>query len=94
MASTNFKHFYYFWAVALEGSIAWASEKLNVTPETISGQLTLLEQRMNVPLFDRVGKSLNITETGRTVLRYADEIFDLEKELSDVLRGAPSVGAS
>ncbi|MFQ3237045.1 MAG: LysR family transcriptional activator of nhaA [Paraglaciecola sp.] len=94
MGKINFKHLHYFWAVAHEGSIARASDKLNITPQTISGQLTLLEQRLKQPLFERVGRALKITEMGRTVLRYADEIFDLEKELSDVLRGAPAVGQS
>ena len=90
----NYKHLHYFWVVASEGSIAKAAEKLFITPQTISGQLSMLEERIGQPLFDRVGRRLRLTETGRLVLRYADEIFELGKELSDVLRGAPVVGAS
>ncbi|MFT6737652.1 MAG: LysR family transcriptional activator of nhaA, partial [Kangiellaceae bacterium] len=59
-----------------------------------SGQLSMLEERIGQPLFDRVGRRLRLTETGRLVLRYADDIFELGKELSDVLRGAPIVGTS
>lgn len=90
----NYKHLHYFWVVAGEGSIAKAAEKLFITPQTISGQLSMLEERIGQPLFDRVGRRLKLTETGRIVLRYADEIFELGKELSDVLRGAPLMGAS
>ena len=90
----NYKHLHYFWVVAHEGSIARASDKLHITPQTISGQLTLLEERIGQPLFDRVGRSLQLTETGRLVLGYADDIFELGKELTDVLRGAPVVGPS
>lgn len=92
MQSINFKHLHYFWAVAHEGSIARASEKLNITPQTISGQLSLLEERFGQDLFVKQGRNLAITETGRLVLRYADEIFNLGNELTDVLRGAPAVG--
>ncbi|WP_395344077.1 transcriptional activator NhaR [Ningiella sp. W23] len=90
----NYKHLHYFWVVATEGSIARAADKLFITPQTISGQLSMLEERIGQPLFDRVGRRLRLTETGRLVLRYADDIFELGKELSDVLRGAPVVGTS
>lgn len=90
----NYKHLHYFWVVAKEGSIAKAASKLHITPQTISGQLSMLEDRLNQPLFDRIGRGLQLTETGRLVLRYADEIFELGRELSDVLRGAPQFGAS
>lgn len=90
----NYKHLHYFWVVATEGSIARAADKLFITPQTISGQLSMLEERIGQPLFDRVGRRLRLTETGRLVLRYADDIFELGKELTDVLRGAPLVGTS
>lgn len=92
--SLNYKHLQYFWHVANEGSIAKASNKLHITPQTISGQLSLLEQSINNKLFEKDGRGLRLTETGRLVKRYADEIFDLGRELGDVLRGNPSVGAS
>ncbi len=93
MADTlNYKHLHYFWMVAHQGSIAEASKCLHITPQTISGQLSLLEERIGSALFDKVGRGLKLTETGRLVLRYADDIFELGQELNDVLRGAPAVG--
>jgi len=85
----NYKHLHYFWVVAKAGSIARASEKLHITPQTISGQLSLLEESLNEALFTRVGRNLELTETGRLVLSYADEIFSLGGELEEVLHNLP-----
>ena len=81
----NYKHLYYFRAVAREGGVTRASEKLNLTPQTISGQLSLLEEHLDVALFNRVGRNLELTETGRVVLSYTDEIFSLGGELEEMI---------
>jgi len=85
----NYKHLHYFLAVAREGGIARASERLHLTPQTISGQLSLLEEYLGVSLFSRVGRNLELTDTGRMVLSYADEIFSLGGELEEVIRQLP-----
>jgi LysR family transcriptional activator of nhaA len=85
----NYKHLRYFWVVAKEGGIARASERLNLTPQTISGQLSLLEQHLKVALFTRVGRNLELTEHGRLVLSYADEIFSLGGELEEAIHQFP-----
>ncbi len=87
MDGINYKHLRYFWVVAKEGSIARASKLLHLTPQTISGQITLLEESMDVMLFERVGRGLVLTEAGQMALSYADEIFHLGLELKEVLRG-------
>ena len=86
----NYKHLHYFWVVAKEGSIARASEKLHLTPQTISGQLSLLENHLGISLFSRVGRNLELTETGRLVLSYADEIFSLGGELEELIHQLPA----
>ncbi len=83
----NLKHLRYFWAVASHGSIARASEALFVTPQTISGQLRDLEEQIGDKLFQREGRNLVLTDTGRLVFSYADEMFRLGVELQDVLAG-------
>lgn len=75
--------------MAKEGSIARASERLNLTPQTISGQLSLLEEHLGEALFTRVGRSRELTETGRLVLSYADEIFSLGGELEEIVHNLP-----
>ena len=85
----NYKHLHYFLTVAKEGGITRASERLNLTPQTISGQLSLLEERLRVKLFSKVGRHLELTETGRLVLSYADEIFSLGGELEEAIHQLP-----
>ncbi len=92
MRHFNYNHLQYFWVVAREGSIARAAEVLHLTPQTISGQLKLLEESVGKPLFLRVGRGLSLTDTGQMVQQYADEIFSLGAELSERVRsGDPEV---
>jgi LysR family transcriptional activator of nhaA len=93
MPSLNYKHLHYFWAVAKAGSIARASERLHLTPQTISGQLSLFEEIQGEQLFVRSGRKLELTEAGKLVLSYADEIFSLGQELEEVLHHRPSARA-
>jgi len=86
----NTKHLHYFWVVAKAGSIARASERLHLTPQTISGQLSLLEAQLGETLFNRIGRGLQLTETGRLVLSYAEEIFSLTGELEELVRNQPA----
>ncbi|MGD9292821.1 MAG: LysR family transcriptional regulator, partial [Gammaproteobacteria bacterium] len=67
MRHLNYHHLLYFWTVAREGSIARASEALHLAPQTISGQLKLLEDAVGEPLFQRVGRGLVLSETGQLV---------------------------
>jgi LysR family transcriptional activator of nhaA len=86
----NYKHLHYFWVVAKEGGITRASERLHLTPQTISGQLSLLEDHFKAPLLKRQGRTLELTETGRLVMSYADEIFSLGGELEEVIHQLPA----
>ena len=94
MRHLNYNHLQYFWTVAREGSIAKAAEVLHVTPQTISGQLKLLDEVVEQPLFNRAGRRLVLSEMGRVVFEYADEIFSVGTELANVVRGHQSSGPS
>ncbi|MCG7954437.1 MAG: transcriptional activator NhaR, partial [Candidatus Thiodiazotropha endolucinida] len=83
----NLKHLRYFWAVASHGTIVQAAEALFITPQTISGQLRELESQVGSELFRKEGRRLVLTETGRLVFSYADEMFRLGIELQDMLTG-------
>jgi len=83
----NYHHLLYFWSVAREGSIAAACRRLHLAQPTVSGQLKALERSLKAKLFERRGRSIALTETGRIVYRYADEIFSLGRELEDVVAG-------
>tara|TARA_R110002072_G_scaffold89737_9_gene201032 strand:+ start:13948 stop:14859 length:912 start_codon:yes stop_codon:yes gene_type:complete len=94
MRHLNYNHLLYFWTVAKEGSVVRAAEKLNLTPQTISGQLKMLEDTIGEALFERAGRGLAITDTGRIVEQYANEIFSLGAELTQRIKsktpGSPS----
>ncbi|HDS1735225.1 transcriptional activator NhaR [Pseudomonas sp. BP8] len=85
----NYRQLHYFWVVARSGSIVRASEQLNLTPQTISGQISLFEQTYGLELFQRVGRQLELTETGRQTLVYAEQMFQIGSELEAMLRAGP-----
>ncbi len=82
----NYRQLHYFWAVAKAGGIARGAEQLHLTPQTLSGQISQLEEKLGVDLFRRVGRRLELTEAGRLALSYAEEIFQVGGELEEMLR--------
>lgn len=83
----NYHHLHYFWIVAKEESITRAGERLRLAPSTLSMQISRLEESLGGKLFRRVGRNLELTDLGRVVFRYADQIFNLGLELLDTVRG-------
>jgi LysR family transcriptional activator of nhaA len=88
----NYKHLHYFMQVAKSGSVMRASEQLHLTPQTISGQIQLLEEAFGSALFAKSGRGLVLTETGRLALGYAEDIFSLGAELEGAVREHPKEG--
>ena len=86
----NYHHLLYFWMVVREGGVSRAAEKLRLAQPTVSAQLRQLEAALGDKLFERHGRHLVLTDVGRLVYRYADEIFGLGRELLEALRGRPS----
>ena len=82
----NFKHLHYFWVAATAGGVVKAGEQLHTTPQTLSAQIKLLEDRLGQRLFRKSGRKLELTDEGRVALRYADEIFALGGELEVAMR--------
>jgi LysR family transcriptional activator of nhaA len=86
----NYHHLLYFWTTAREGSVTRAAEQLRLAQPTVSGQLRALEEALGEKLFERRGRRLELTERGRLVYGYADEIFSLGRELVDTLKDRPT----
>lgn len=84
----NFKHLHYFWVTAKAGGIVRAGEQLHTTPQTLSGQIKLLEAWLGRRLFRKSGRQLELTDEGRLALGYADQIFTLGVEMESALRQA------
>lgn len=82
----NYHHLLYFWTAAREGGVTRAAKKLRLAQPTVSEQIKRLEELLGNPLFERRGRSLVLTEFGRTIYGYADEIFSLGRELMDAAK--------
>ena len=83
----NHHHLFHFWTVVREGGVTRASEKLHVSQPTISGQLRELEEALGEKLLARSGRTVVLTDIGRTVYRYADEMIGLDHELMEAVKG-------
>ncbi len=88
MATLNYNHLRYFWAVAHEGNLTRTAERLNVSQSALSTQIHKLEDQLGHKLFDRRGKQLVLTEAGRIALDHADSIFATGEELLDTLQAS------
>src|SRR5262245_38629303 len=86
----NYHHLLYFWTVAREGSVTRAAFELRLGQPTVSAQIRTLEETLGEKLFTRVGRNLALTEVGRLVFRYADDIFSLGRELLDAVKDRPT----
>lgn len=89
MQWVNYHHLLYFWLVAREGSLGRASAELRLAQSTVSKQIHLFEAALGHALFAKSGRRLVLTESGRVVFRYAEEIFSLGREMLDTLADRP-----
>ena len=90
----NYRHLRYFQAIAKEGGLTRAAERMNVSQSALSAQLQKLEAQLGHPLFERTGKRLKLTEAGRIALDYADTIFETGGALVGTLQGRPQAARS
>jgi LysR family transcriptional activator of nhaA len=90
----NFKHLYYFWITARTGGVVRAGKQLHVTPQTLSGQIKLLEERLGCRLLERNGRHVQLTDAGRVAAGYAEEIFLLGSQLECALKESAGTPAA
>ncbi|BDX21025.1 LysR family transcriptional regulator [Polynucleobacter sp. TUM22923] len=84
----NYRHLYYFWVVAKEGSMSKAAERLDMAIQTISAQVHELEKSLGFLLFKPAGRGITLTESGFAALEIADQIFSLGERLPEAVRDA------
>jgi LysR family transcriptional activator of nhaA len=90
LAWLNYHHLLYFWTVARAGGLAPAAEELRLAPSTVSVQVRRLEESLSERLFRKSGRRLVLTEMGRLVYDYADQIFSTGREMVEAVRGRPT----
>src|SRR5579859_7060363 len=90
-----------FQAVAQQRSYSRAAEVLFLSQPGVSLQVKALEKSIGLPLFEKVGRTLRLTEAGQELLNYSERIFALMdetqlvlEELSGARRGTVKVAAS
>lgn len=76
----------YFREVAAHGSVRHAAEKLFVAPSAVSRQIALLEDDLGVPLFDRHGRGMSLTDAGRLLLAYSTDVRSRFEELRGMIQ--------
>ena len=77
------RQLHYFIAVCEEMHFTKAAEKIGVSQPTLSQQIRALEDELNMPLFDRIGKKIALTEAGSLLLNYSTEILDTLQNVKD-----------
>jgi len=97
----NRNHLAIFHAVAEQGGFGRAARILHISQPAVSIQVSQLEETLGVRLFDRIGKTIRLTDAGHRLLAYAARISVLEREaaeamqrISDVREGRLRLGAS
>lgn len=81
-----------FVAISRTESVSRAAEVLSLSQSATSTALSELERQFDLQLFDRVGKSLRINETGQQLLPRAVELLDRAKEIENLLQGHAGFG--
>ena len=81
------RHLKTFMKVAHLLNFNQAAKALNCSQSTVSAQIKLLEEELDVLLFDRLGKKIALTDAGGKLIRYARKMIDIEKETFSEITG-------
>lgn len=77
-----------FTTIAKIGSFTKAAEVLDYAQSSISSQMRTLEAELEVKLFERLGREVCLTEEGRRLLVYAEQIINLAQEAKESVSGS------
>jgi DNA-binding transcriptional LysR family regulator len=77
-----------FTAVARELSFSRAAAGLGYVQSSVSSQVASLERELGVPLFDRLGRRIALTDAGRVMLAYSERLLDLAREAGEAVADA------
>ncbi|AIQ13124.1 LysR family transcriptional regulator [Paenibacillus durus] len=88
------RHLFTFLVVVEAGSFTRAAQKLDYAQSSITAQIQTLEGELGQPLFDRIGKKISLTDAGRRLLPYAQEISKMHSMAEEALRFQSGIGGS
>jgi DNA-binding transcriptional LysR family regulator len=87
----NLNHLRIFYYAAKERNLTRAAAALSVTQPAVTMQIKALEQHLEVPLFRKRGKFLELTDAGSVLNKYAEKIFGVVDEMEHALKGFASL---
>ncbi len=82
----NYHHLFYFWMAVKAGTVSAAAESLHLARPTVAAQIKELEKSIGQELFRKQGRGLVLTEFGKQVHQYAEEIFAIGHELREFIK--------
>jgi DNA-binding transcriptional LysR family regulator len=83
-----------FQTVANTLSFTRAAALLNYAQSSVTAQIQALEEELGVPLFDRLGKRVVLTDAGQRLVQYADKLLNLAEEAREVVSGGEVIGGT
>jgi LysR family transcriptional activator of nhaA len=87
----NYNHLYYFYIAAKSGGITKASEHLHISQPSLSSQLKVLEESLDLKLFEKVGRRNQLTPSGIIIYEYCKQMFELAEKMTEVIsKGTPT----
>lgn len=81
----NYNHLFYFYVAAKSGGITAAADHLHISQPSLSSQLKVLEEALDLKLFEKVGRRNRLTPTGEIIYGYCRQMFELAEKMSVVV---------
>ena len=81
----NYNHLYYFYVTAKAGGVTSASTHLRISQPSLSSQLKVLEQSLDLKLFQKAGRTIELTNSGTEVFGFCRQMFEFSEKMTEVI---------
>src|ERR1700722_11820513 len=81
----NFNHLYYFYVTAKSGGVTTAAGHLRISQPSLSSQIKVLERSLGLKLFQKTGRTIELTREGLVLFGFCRQMFELSEEMSEAL---------
>ncbi|MFA6239059.1 MAG: LysR family transcriptional regulator [Bacteriovorax sp.] len=81
----NYNHLYYFYVTAKAGGVTSASSHLRISQPSLSSQLKVLEQSLDLKLFQKAGRTIELTSSGAEVFGFCRQMFEFSEKMNELI---------
>lgn len=81
----NYNHLYYFYVTAKAGGVTSASSHLRISQPSLSSQLKVLEQSLDLKLFQKAGRTIELTSSGQEVFGFCRQMFEFSEKMNELI---------